>query len=117
MQFILLIILVQALYSAGDLTRKLLLHGRDFDISLLASVPMWLTMVLSVVAFVIQLYVLKHYDLSRTITILACAAIILSTALGVIFLKEKFSAINYFGVALAVAAVFLTHIGHVPRSL
>ena len=90
MQFLLLIILAQALYSAGDLVRKFV----------------------SMVAFVIQLFVLKHYDLSRTITILACCAIVFSVALGIIFFKEKFSIINYAGVALAVVAVFLTHIGH-----
>jgi multidrug transporter EmrE-like cation transporter len=73
---------------------------------------MWLTMVLSIVAFVIQLFVLKNYDLSRTITILASCAIVFSVALGVLFFKEKFNFINYAGVALAILAVVLTHIGH-----
>ena len=86
MQFILLIVLAQALYSSGDLVRKFILHGQNFDLTLLKSLPMWLTMVLSVVAFVIQLFVMKHYDLSRTITILACCAIVFSVALGVIIL-------------------------------
>jgi len=112
MQFLLLIILAQALYSGGDLVRKFILHGQDFDLTLLKSLPMWLTMVLSMVAFVIQLFVMKHYDLSRTITILACCAIVFSVALGIIFFKEKFNLINYAGVALAVIAVILTHIGH-----
>jgi EamA-like transporter family. len=112
MQFILLIVLAQALYSSGDLVRKFILHGQDFDWTLLKSLPMWLTMILSMVAFVIQLFVMKHYDLSRTITILACFAIIFSVALGVIFFKEKFSFVNYVGVALAAVAVILTHIGH-----
>lgn len=112
MQYIVLIVLAQALYSAGDLVRKQILHGADFSWSLLASLPMWLTMVLSVVAFVLQLFVLKHYDLSRTITILSSTAIVFSVALGVLFFKEKFSFVNYFGVALAVVAVILTHIGH-----
>ena len=112
MQFLLLIVLAQALYSAGDLVRKSILHGQNFDLTLLKSLPMWLTLVLSGVAFVIQLFVLKHYDLSRTITILACCAIVFSVALGIIFFKEKFNLINYAGVALAVVAVILTHIGH-----
>jgi len=112
MQFLLLIVLAQALYSSGDLVRKFILHGQDFDWTLLRSLPMWLTLALSGVAFVIQLFVLKHYDLSRTITILACCAIVFSVALGIIFFKEKFNWINYFGVALAVVAVILTHVGH-----
>ena len=112
MQYVLLIILAQALYSAGDLARKFILHGQEFDWTLLRSVPMWLTLILSMVAFIFQLYVLKHYDLSRTIVILSSCAIVFSVALGVIFFKEKFNLINYLGVALAVAAVILTHIGH-----
>lgn len=111
MQYVILIVLAQALYSAGDLVRKFILHGHDFDLKLLGSLPMWLTMVLSIVAFVIQLYVLKNYDLSRTITILASCALVFSVILGVFFFKEKFSTVNYLGVALALAAVFLTHYG------
>jgi len=112
MQYLILIVLAQVLYSAGDLARKAILHGRDFDWSLLQSLPMWLTMVLSVAAFVIQLFVMKHYDLSRTITILASCAIVFSVALGVLFFKERFTLVNYLGVALAVVAVFLVHFGH-----
>ena len=111
MQFILLIVLAQALYSAGDLVRKFILHGQDFDWTLLRSLPMWLTLTLSGVAFVLQLYVLKHYDLSRTTIILACCAIVFSTILGIIFFKEKFNLVNYAGVALAVVAVVLIHVG------
>jgi multidrug transporter EmrE-like cation transporter len=112
MQFILLIVLAQALYSASDLVRKFILHGQGFDLTLLRSLPMWLTMVLSGVGFVIQLFVLKHYDLSRATTILACCAIVFSVALGAVFFKEKFNLVNYAGVALAVVAVVLTHVGH-----
>lgn len=112
MQYLVLIVLAQALYSAGDLARKAILHGQNFDWTLLKSLPLWLTMALSIVAFVMQLYVLKHYDLSRTITILASCAIVFSVALGVLFFKEKFSLLNYLGVVLAVVAVILTHIGH-----
>jgi drug/metabolite transporter (DMT)-like permease len=112
MQFILLIVLAQALYSAGDLVRKIILSGHDFSLKLLWSLPLWLTLVLSIVGIVLQMYVLKYYDLSRTITILASCAIVFSVVLGVFFLKEKFSLINYLGVALAIVAVILTHIGH-----
>jgi multidrug transporter EmrE-like cation transporter len=112
MQYLVLIILAQTLYSAADVARKAILHGQDFDLNLLKSLPLWLTMALSSVAFVIQLYVMKHYDLSRTITILASCAIVFSVALGVLFFKEKFSLINYLGVALAVVAVMLVHYGH-----
>lgn len=105
MQYIVLIVLAQALYSAGDLVRKAILHGRDFDWTLLRSIPMWLTMALSIVAFVIQLYVLKHYDLSRTIVVLGCAAIIFSSVLGAFFFKERMNAYDILGVIFAVMAV------------
>jgi multidrug transporter EmrE-like cation transporter len=111
MQFILLIILVQALYSAGDLVRKIIMQTKDFNLALFFSLPVLLTFFLSAVAFVIQMFVLKHYDLSRTITILASTGIVFSVVLGAIFFKEKLNLLNYVGVALAVLSVFLTHVG------
>lgn len=110
MIYIALIVLVQALYSVGDLARKIILHGRDFNLSLLNSVPLWLTMALSVVAFVIQLYVLKHYDLSRTIVVLGCTAVVFSAILGAVFLKERMNVYDIFGVCFAVLAVVFMHI-------
>jgi multidrug transporter EmrE-like cation transporter len=112
MQYVMLVILVQALYSASDLVRKFILHSSEFDFGLLKSLPMWLTLVLSAVGFVIQLYVLKHYDLSRAITIMGSCAIVFSVILGIAFFREKFSLINYMGAALAVVAVVLVHVGH-----
>jgi len=111
MQYIVLIILAQALYSAGDLARKTIMDGKDFNLSLLLSIPVWLTLVFSVVGFVIQMFVLKHYDFSRTITILASCGIVFSVVLGAVFFKEKLNLINYIGVGLAIVAVILTHVG------
>ncbi len=110
MQYIVLIVLAQALYSAGDLVRKAILHGRDFDFTLLRSLPFWLTMVLSTVAFVIQLYVLKHYDLSRTIVVLGSSAIIFSAVLGALFFKERMNAYDIAGVVFAILAVIFMNL-------
>jgi drug/metabolite transporter (DMT)-like permease len=110
MQYIILIVLAQPLYSSGDLVRKAILHGRDFDLTLLRSIPFWLTMTLSMVAFVIQLYVMKHYDLSRTIVVLGCSAIVFSAILGAFFFKERMNAYDIIGVGFAIMAVIFMNI-------
>lgn len=110
MLYIGLLLLAQALYSFGDLFRKFILHGQEFNLGLLLSVAFWGTLVMSLVAFIVQLYVLKHYDLSRTTIILGSVGLILSTILGVVFLKERFSFYDYIGLGFAVLAVVFTHI-------
>lgn len=110
MQFILLIILVQALYSVSDLVRKFVLHGREFNLSIANSLPFWITVVLSLIGFVIQLYVLKHFDLSRTIIIMGCTAVVFSAILGVIFFKERLGLYNIIGVGFAVLAIIFINI-------
>ncbi len=87
-----------------------MLEKSAFDLTLLKNVPFLLTFALSTVGVVLQLYVLKHFDLSRTIILLGTFAVVLSTALGVLVLKEKFSTINYVGVAFAVLAIVLINI-------
>jgi len=108
--YVALIVLVQAMYSVGDLIRKTILSGRSFDFGLLKSVPLLLTLALSGLAFVLQLYVLKHLDLSKTIIILGSCAVIFSALLGVLVLKEKLNVYNYLGVAFAVLAVVFINI-------
>ncbi len=105
-----LIIAAQALYSVGDLMRKFILHGNEFGWGLLLNVPLLATMLLSTLAFAVQLYVLKHYDLGRTTVILGCTAVVFSTVLGAVFLKERFSLYDGIGVGFAVLAVIFTHI-------
>jgi len=110
MFYVALIILVQAMYSAGDLIRKIILSGRPFDFAILKSVPLLLTFALSLVAFAIQLYVLKHLELSKTITLLGVCAVVFSAILGAVFLKEKLNAYNYAGLVFAVLAIILINI-------
>ncbi len=111
MQYVIFILIAQAAYSAGDVIRKLVLHGQPFGFGLLRSAPFLFSFLVSIAAFVLQLYVLKHYDLSKTIVILASAGIVLSAVLGITVFHEKITSFGWTGVILAIAAVIFTHIG------
>jgi len=110
MQYVIFTIIAQAAYSASDVMRKLIMHGRPFDFGLLRSVPFLFSFVIAIAGFVLQLYVLRNFELSKTIIILATTAIILSALLGMIFFNEKISIYGWIGVVLAVAAIVFTHI-------
>jgi drug/metabolite transporter (DMT)-like permease len=110
MRYVIYIVMVQAAYSIGDTIRKFILHGRPFDLGLLKSAPFVLTFVLSGAAFVLQLYVLKHYDLSRTIVVLGCAAVVFSAILGAVFFKERMNVYDIFGIGFAILAVIFIHL-------
>jgi multidrug transporter EmrE-like cation transporter len=111
MQYIIFIIIAQAAYSIGDVVRKLVMHGQPFGFNLLSSIPFLFSFIVSGAAFLLQLYVLKNYDLSKTIVVLACAGIVISVVLGMIVFHEKVTALGWVGVTFAVLAVVLTHIG------
>jgi drug/metabolite transporter (DMT)-like permease len=111
MQYILFIIIAQAAYSIGDVIRKLVMHGQPFGFNLLGSIPFLFSFIVSAAAFLLQLYVLKNYDLSKTIIVLACAGIIFSVILGMIVFHEKVNTFGWAGVVFAVLAVVFTHIG------
>ena len=110
MKYIAFVIFAQALYSIGDLCRKVIVSGRPFDWTLIKSIPFLLTFALSAVALVLQLYVLKHLDLSKTIVILGTCAVIFSAVLGAVFLKEKLNVYNYLGIVFAVLAIVFINI-------
>jgi len=110
MKLVLIILVTQALYATGDLFRKIILGKSAFDFTLLKNIPFVLTLGLSAIGVVLQLYALKHFDLSRTIILLGTFAVIFSTALGVLVLKERFSPVNYLGVLFAVLAIIFINL-------
>ncbi len=58
-------------------------------------------------AFMMQLYVLSNYQLSRAMTGFAVASIILSTIMGFLFLGEKVSLAMYLAMGLAFASLLV----------
>jgi multidrug transporter EmrE-like cation transporter len=111
MQYVIFIIIAQAAYSIGDVIRKLVMHGQPFGFGLLRSVPFVFSFLVSIAAFLLQLYVLKNYDLSKTIVILACAAVVISAILGIVVFHEKINGFGWAGVGFAVLAVIMSHLG------
>jgi multidrug transporter EmrE-like cation transporter len=111
MQYIIFILIAQAAYSVGDVVRKLVMHNQPFGLNLFSSAPFVFSFIITIAAFILQLYVLKNYDLSKTIVVLACAGIVFSVILGMIVFNEKVTALGWVGVVFAVLAVVFTHIG------
>lgn len=111
MKYILFIIIAQAAYSIGDVVRKLVMHDQPFGWNLFSSMPFAFSFLVTSAAFVLQLYVLKNYDLSKTIVVLGCAAIIFSEILGALVFNEKVNVYGWAGVGFAILAIIFTHIG------
>ena len=111
MQNLIFIIIAQAAYSASDVMRKLIMHGQPFGFNLLRSVPFLFSFVISIAAFVLQLYVLRSYDLSKTIVVLGAAAILFSAILGIVVFHERINTYGWIGAGFAVLAIVFTHIG------
>ena len=107
---IILIFITQLIYSLSDLGKKLILQKEAYGLNLLTNWKFMLITVLAGLGFLTQIYVLKHYDLSRTIILLATFAVVLSAIFGVVFLHEKLSLLNMVGIVFAVIAIILVQI-------
>lgn len=105
-----LIFIAQLIYSTSDLFQKMIFNKVGFGSHLLKNVPFLLAMLLAVTGFVLQRLALSRYDLSRTIILFGVFAAVLSVLFGAIFLKEKLSLLNYFGVVFAILGIVLVQL-------
>ncbi len=104
---IILITIVQGIYSISDLWKKIALGNRGFRWNILLDPLFLVGLLVPLAAFALQMYVLSRYELSRTVTIMGVCAVVFSVALGILFLKERYTTINYLGVVFAVLAIIL----------
>lgn len=104
---IILIAIVQSIYSVSDLWKKIALGNRGFRWSILTDPLFLVGLTVPLIAFALQMYVFSRYELSRTITIMGVCAVVFSMTLGILFLKERYTAINYLGVLFAILAIIL----------
>lgn len=105
-----LIFITQLIYSLSDLGKKIILGKAGFNWGLLTNWKFLLVTVAAGLGFLIQIYVLSRYDLSRTIILLGTFAVVLSAIFGVIFLHEKLSILNIAGIIFAVLAIILVQL-------
>lgn len=104
---VLLIFLAQLIYSTADLGQRVTALKYGYGWHLLTKPLFLLILVIPGIGLALQIFVLSRYEVSRTITLLGIFAVIITPLLGVFLLKEKFSAVNWMGVAFAVIAIVL----------
>ena len=104
-----LIFVAQVLYSVSDLLKKFVFQNTPFSPAIFLNVKFLAVSSISFFGFLIQLYVLSRYDLSRTSIFMGIFALILSSMLAVVFLHEKLSPVNWLGVGFAIVAIALVN--------
>ena len=104
---IFLVFIAQLIYSSSDLFKKIVLNKVGFGWHLLWNAAFIGASAVALIGFAVQMLALSRYDLSRTIILLGVFAVLISSILGVVFLHEKLSPINYLGLGFAVLAIIL----------
>ena len=107
---IILIFITQLIYSLSDLGKKIIFGKAEFGWNLLTNWQFLLVTAAGGLGFLTQMYVLKHYDLSRTIILLGIFAVVLSALFGALVLHEKLTPLNIFGILLAIFAIILVQV-------
>jgi drug/metabolite transporter (DMT)-like permease len=110
MPLALIVFFAQLFYTVGDVMRKVILGKFGLTWKITGAPTFWIAFVLSTVGFLIQLYAFSRYELSRTVIFLGTFAVIMSTVVGVLYLKEKLNIYTYIGLGFAVMAIIFTHI-------
>jgi hypothetical protein len=97
----------QLVYSISDFMGRMYMSKLGFHWSTFWTGWFLVYFIIRQIAMFGQLYVFAFVPLGKTMAMLAAASIILSNALGFLFLKEVLSPIAYAGVTLAVIAVLV----------
>lgn len=101
---ILIIVLSQAFFTAGDLLARANLRTTGFELRAFVSWWFLAYCVLRTIATFAQLYVFATVELGRTMALFGATSIVLANLLAVLLLGEVLSVGGYLGVALAISA-------------
>jgi drug/metabolite transporter (DMT)-like permease len=104
---ILLIFLAQLIYSSADVGLRITALKYGYGWHLLTKPDFLAILVIPGLGLALQIFVLSRYEVSKTITLLGIFAVVITPLLGVYFLKEKFSVVNWVGVGFAIVAILL----------
>ena len=104
---LLILIGCQLVFTTSDFMGRYYMKKYGFDLSMLTSWWFWIFQFIRQVGMFGQLYVFAHLPLGKTMALLGALSIVLSNALGFLFLREVLSPVAYLGVALAVTAILV----------
>ncbi len=97
----------QMLFTASDFMARAYMKRHGFDLAMMGAAWFWIYQLIRQVATFGQLYVFANIPLGKTMALFGATSIVLSNALGVLFLREVLSPAAYAGVGLAVAAILV----------
>ncbi len=108
MQATLLVLVgTQLIYSISDFMGRFYMSKQGFHSgTFLSWWFLWYQLIRQVAMFG-QLYIFANVSLGRSMAMLGATSIVISNALGFLFLKEVLSPVAYAGVTLAVIAVLI----------
>ena len=101
---ILILVLSQLLFSAGDLIGRQYMSVHGFHLSTFLSAWFILYLAIRILASIGQLYIFASLELGKTITLFAVVGLLLANLLGFFVLKEVLSPTTYIGIVLAILA-------------
>jgi len=97
----------QLLYSISDFMGRAYMSRHGFRPAAFWSLWFLVYLVIRQVAMVGQLYLFVHVPLGKSMALLGAVSIVISNALGWLFLGEVLSLYGYLGVFLAVTAILI----------
>jgi multidrug transporter EmrE-like cation transporter len=101
------LLLTQALYTTTDFMGRYYMSRLGFGLATFVAPWFLVYFLLRQVAMFGQLYVFAHLELGKTVALLSAVAILLTNAVGILFLKETLSPLGYTGVILAITSVLI----------
>jgi multidrug transporter EmrE-like cation transporter len=102
---ILILIVVQVLYTTADLMGRMNMKGEgSFSLNNFLSLWFLVYFLIRTVATFGQLYIFSLVPLGKTMALFGAVSIVLSNLLGLLVLKEALSIPTYVGVSLAILA-------------
>lgn len=104
------IVIAQAFFSATDYWKKLRMAEIPFGWKLLFDPSFVASNVVAGLGFLLFMYVLSKYELSRSVVTLGVSAAFFSLIFGVFLLGERITPLNGVGYALAIAAIVLINL-------
>jgi drug/metabolite transporter (DMT)-like permease len=106
-QLVVGILIAQILFTTGDILARSNLSKTGFHLS--SFLHLWFVayVLLRTVATGIQLWVLSHVQIGRVMGLFGATSIVISSLIGVLWLKEIISLTSYVGISLAVIAIFI----------
>ena len=96
----------QLLFTGGDVMARYYMRQGFHWANFLSGWFLAYTLIRQVATF-LQLYVVAQVPLGKTMALFGAMSILLSNALGILFLKEVLSPVGYAGVTLAVVAILV----------